>query len=104
MKRYDCYYTNDFGNDYPAFSKETEDGDWVSFSDHAAELTEALAMGQTFKDIADELRDDLHKANNTLTSAQLERDIARADVKRLEARCEALAFLLYGDPTEGEKP
>jgi hypothetical protein len=93
MKRYEMEVTYGLCD-----AREHAEGQWVIFDDHAAELTEALAMGQTFKDIADELREDLHKANNTLTSAQLERDIARAAVKRLEARCEALSFLLYGDP------
>jgi len=33
MKRYELYYLNDFNDRYPAFSKESPDGEWVSFED-----------------------------------------------------------------------
>lgn len=38
MKRYDCYYTNDFGDDYPAFSREQEDGEWVAHEEANAQI------------------------------------------------------------------
>lgn len=73
MKRYDCYYTNDFGNDYPAFSKEKDDGDWISFEDAQAEVAD---MAQTIKLLRD-----------GLTAAYLQRDALRTGIKTLQSTC-----------------
>lgn len=46
MKKYHCYYLNDFRDDYPAMSKEDPDGDWYRAEDVDAELdTMNLAVG-----------------------------------------------------------
>jgi hypothetical protein len=33
MKRYKLYYIDDFSDKYPAFSKESVDGEWVKWED-----------------------------------------------------------------------
>lgn len=42
MKRYECYYLNDFRDDYPASSREDKEGDWYSVEDVHALLRECL--------------------------------------------------------------
>lgn len=34
VERFDFYYTNDIGDDYPAFTKLSADGGWVRFEDY----------------------------------------------------------------------
>jgi hypothetical protein len=43
VKRYDCYYPNDFNDEYRAFSRESPDGDWVAFEDYDALAAELAA-------------------------------------------------------------
>lgn len=38
MKRYRTYYTNDFGDYYPAFPEEDPEGDYVLYNEAQAEL------------------------------------------------------------------
>lgn len=40
MKKYRCYYLNDFRDDYDALSKEDADGDWYSADDVDARIAE----------------------------------------------------------------
>jgi hypothetical protein len=43
IKRYRCYYLNDFRNDYDAFREESADGEYVLFTDAESDKAEALA-------------------------------------------------------------
>ena len=33
IQRYNCYYLNDIGDEYPSFSEEKADGEWVKWED-----------------------------------------------------------------------
>ena len=56
IKRYDCYYLNDFNDDYSALSREAADGEWVLYDDHAARVAELEAenarLREALSDIA----------------------------------------------------
>lgn len=71
MKRYDCYYKDDFGYNSPALSKEVEDGDWVRFEDHEAEIRR--------------LREDRASAIDRLTPLGLENERLRHHLRHIHA-------------------
>jgi hypothetical protein len=78
VKRYRCYYTNDFNDDYEAFSEESDDGEWVKSSDY-----------DSLRHELDQLRDLLISAR---TAVEVCHDIspmifpgARALVARIDA-------------------
>ena len=33
VKRYECYYVNDFNDEYPAFSRIIDNGEWCDYED-----------------------------------------------------------------------
>lgn len=49
IKRYDCYYLNDFNDDYSALSREAADGEWVLYDDHAARVAELEAENKVLR-------------------------------------------------------
>jgi hypothetical protein len=40
VRRYECYYTDYYGDECPAFARAESDGRWVDYDDHAAALAE----------------------------------------------------------------
>lgn len=43
MKRYELYYKNDFGDEYPAHCREEDDGEWVNYEEAMTRIRELVA-------------------------------------------------------------
>lgn len=78
VQRYDFVYTNDFGNEYPAYERLEVDGEYVTHAAYAAlqlELTTALADAAMWKNNHD----------NMVDRAKLLRDRLDMPVERIKA-------------------
>lgn len=64
MKRYDCYYKDDFRQEYPALSKPAEDGDWALYEDAQAAIGEWKNLAHQREYTISKLRAELHSIRN----------------------------------------
>jgi chromosome segregation ATPase len=75
MKKYRCYYLNDFNDDYAASSEEDADGDWYRAEDvdaRIAELNTAITelgeMGNAVAKRRDELAGRVEELEKAITA------------------------------------
>lgn len=101
MKKYRCYYLNDFRDDYDALSKEDPDGEWYRVEDveaHFAEINKALTeLREAFSAVCNR-RDEMAARIEELETAL--RPFALAALAGAEVMQQA-ATSIRGNPVDG---